>query len=281
MDCGSTEHTEKMVSEFSARVFIRYIKISWTDLSSHKSRHNDNCPWDSSPCLSSSSALPGTAAGRDSGHQASVPDSDIAYILNRGAAKASQPYLLFLEPDLVYTWDVLSRAIKIMEENENVGLIAIPQDNNEGWLSLSKEAAVQRTGATFYCNENNAGWQVEEFCPARLKDYIDSPAAKPHQSIPAFSGTSLLCRKTDFDKLGGFSPADESPGIVADFCMRMARELGKKCIALKNTGVQVCQDSCHQHVSLWNFEHTSLQDILHSARRASKRKHWSSAATYW
>ncbi len=57
---------------------------------------------------------------------------------NYGAAKASHPYLLFLNNDIVYTEGVLPRAVEVLEKDETMGAVGVRLDD------VSEEEGVGR-----------------------------------------------------------------------------------------------------------------------------------------
>ncbi len=109
-------------------------------------------------------------------------DSD-AVSCNLAAQKATYPYLLFIDSDIVHTSDMLPRALQLLED-ETIGVVL--------------KAAIQ------------------------VKDGI------PSAVIRAF----MLCRKVDFQKIGGFFGGGDDKVDDIDFCLRVGRDLKKAVFVL-------------------------------------------------
>jgi len=154
---------------------------------------------------------------------------------NYGAGLAKYPHLLFLNNDIVFTEDVLPLAVGKLD-NSGIGAVGVRLDDNPSSLPQGKEAGVQHTGIKFVWNENRGYFQPEQIRHGSLKDYL---AQKGRDDFfPAVTGAFLLCRKMDFDRLGGFSRNYDYGLEDIDFCLRLGRDLQKKCYCINQVSLQ-------------------------------------------
>lgn len=155
---------------------------------------------------------------------------------NYGAGLAKYPYLLFLNNDIVFTSDVLPLAVSRLDD-ATIGAVGVRLDDEPSSLPKGKEAGVQHTGIEFVWNEKRGYFQPEQIRHGSLKDYL---AASPTEGdfFPAVTGAFLLCRKGDFEKVGGFS-LDYDYGLEdIDFCLRLGRDLQKRCYCINEVSLQ-------------------------------------------
>jgi len=180
---------------------------------------------------------------------------------NFGANKARYPYLLFLNNDIIFTDDVLPAALTKLEQNQTIGAVGVRLDDDPASLPEGKSPGVQHTGIHFLWNDKRGYYQPEQIRYGSLKEYLSSQDAFLQQDnsplggiskqkeigeetcrlecsnssfFPAITGAFLLCRKTDFKSLAGFSEVYNYGLEDIDFCLRLQRELKKKCFCINN-----------------------------------------------
>ncbi len=230
---------------------------------------------------------------------------------NYGASKAKYPNLLFLNNDIIYTSDVLPRAVDVLEKDESIGAVGVrlddvhteaPPPNNDTRFSpakqrenpsgsdkqpekiradslaqlngfsdsspkgiqpgcrfvdqnsssLSSDVKVQHTGIHFVWNEKRGYHQPEQIRHPSLKDFLSGSDKQPEKIradscrfvdknssfFPAITGAFMLLRKSDFQQLSGFDESYNYGLEDVDFCLRLGRDLQKKCFCINEIGLQ-------------------------------------------
>jgi GT2 family glycosyltransferase len=169
-------------------------------------------------------------------HNGSFSDSS-----NLGARHARGQYLLFMNNDIVWLQDALPRLLKSLH-NPQVGVVGIKLLKVVGESRAGAQFAseVQHLGVRF--KFNHRGYWPYEVEPSALHD----EAEHAPQYVPAVTGAVLLCRKSDFDAVGGFDPEYFYGFEDVELCLRLAYRLQKAV---------VCRNDC---VALHHHGHTRL-----------------------
>jgi len=146
---------------------------------------------------------------------------------NIGASKARHPHLLFLNNDIIYTSDALSPAMARLAD-PIIGAVGVRLDDAPDYLPPGKEPGVQHTGISFKWDS-----EKEFYRPVQIR-YKSQALARDAKSgiFPAVTGAFLLCRKSDYIKLGGFCEEYDYGFEDIDYCLRIGLELNKKCWCL-------------------------------------------------
>ena len=157
---------------------------------------------------------------------------------NFGATKAKHPLMLFLNDDIIYTDDVLGKAVEILGKDERIGAVGVRLDDVP---VKGKEQGIQHLGVEFKWNEKRGYHQPEQIRHPNLKDYLSSLTSDlcPLTSSPAaVTSAFFLVRKSDFNALNGFSEEYTYGLEDIDFCLRLGRDLKKKCWCINEVGLQ-------------------------------------------
>jgi len=155
---------------------------------------------------------------------------------NYGAQKAKHPYLLFLNNDIVYTSDALPPAVTKLSQNSDICAVGIRLDDDPASVPEGKTPGVQHLGITFKWNDRRGYYQPEQI---RHPDANEMPAPGfPSGSFSAVTAAFLLCRKADFNEVGGFSDLYTYGLEDMDFCLRLGRDLKKQCYCINDMGLQ-------------------------------------------
>jgi hypothetical protein len=138
---------------------------------------------------------------------------------------------------MVVTVDVLPLAVGKLD-NSGIGAVGVRLDDHPSSLPKGKEAGVQHTGIRFVWNEKRGYFQPEQIRHESLSNYLASSQVGGDFFPAAVTGAFLLCRKVEFDWLGGFS-RDYDYGLEdIDFCLRLGRDLQKKCYCINQVSLQ-------------------------------------------
>jgi O-antigen biosynthesis protein len=151
---------------------------------------------------------------------------------NFAARRASGDYLLFVNNDLVFTHDCVSRLVDWLDADPSVGVVGTrltePLPKNGAWDFVTHHRGIQFESRSITGDKGRlAYFPVEAYdSAAELGLTFD---------VPATTAALFMCRKEDFLALGGFDE-DYFYGLEdVDFCLRMRRDLGK--IVLCDTSV--------------------------------------------
>ncbi|WP_323705787.1 glycosyltransferase [Thiorhodovibrio frisius] len=159
---------------------------------------------------------------------------------NLGASLARYPYLLFLNNDILYTADALPPALAQLRDPRH-GIVGIRLDDDPASLPpdqiTGQTPGIQHLGIHFPWSAERGYHHPRQIRLPSVQDYLaQSPPAVSEQ--PAVTGAFLLCRKADFECLGGFS-AEYDYGLEdIDLCLRMRQQLGKTSRCLTSIGLQ-------------------------------------------
>ncbi len=152
---------------------------------------------------------------------------------NFGAQKAHYPLLLFLNNDIVYTSDMLPRGVEILED-DTMGVVGCRLDDVPGKNPQKTPQKIQHTGIDFQWDEKKQFHR-----PIQIRHASLEAAAKAHGGVyPAVTGAFMLCRKADFQKIGGFCEEYDYGFEDIDFCLRVGRDLKKKCFCINGVSLQ-------------------------------------------
>ncbi|MES2606876.1 MAG: glycosyltransferase [Pseudomonadota bacterium] len=160
---------------------------------------------------------------------------------NRGARMARGEYVLFMNNDIQWLQDALPRMLESLQD-PSVGIVGMKLLKVVGESSVGGQHAseVQHLGVRFTLNDQ--GYWPYEVKP----DFANGEEEYSPQTVPAVTGAALLCRKVDFDAVGGFH-TDYFYGFEdVELCIRLAERLNKKVI---------CRNDC---VALHHHGHTRL-----------------------
>ncbi len=158
---------------------------------------------------------------------------------NFGAEKAKHPHLLFLNNDIIYTADSLPMALATLEENLEIGAVGIRLDDDPASLPKGMQQGIQHIGIHFVWNEERGYYQPEQLRYPNLKQYLSSLShSSPPTFHPAVTAAFLLVRKSDFRTLNGFNKVYDYGLEDIDFCLRLWRDLKKKCLCINEIGLQ-------------------------------------------
>jgi glycosyltransferase involved in cell wall biosynthesis len=164
------------------------------------------------------------------------PDHTPAASYNLGANRAQHPNLLFMDSNMIYTADILPTAIAKLED-ATIGAVGVRLDDDPDTLAPGKTPGICHAGVEFK-------WDSAY--------YVHLPVAIRHESVKdagqissgifsAVGGDFLLCRKTDFEFLGGFCDAYDNGYAAIDFCLQLAMRLNQKTWCINDIALQLTQ----------------------------------------
>jgi GT2 family glycosyltransferase len=160
---------------------------------------------------------------------------------NLGAAQARGEYLLFANNDIVWLQDSLPRLVETLRDPQvgiaGLKLLKIVGESRDGSQHATE---VQHLGVRFKLNEKGY-WPYEAGPSSRNRE-----AEHTAQAVPAVTGAAMMCRRGDFDAVGGFDATYFYGFEDVELCLRLAYRLRKAV---------VCRNDC---VALHHHGHTRL-----------------------
>ena len=148
-----------------------------------------------------------------------------AAFLNRAAAEAVYPNLLFINSAIIYTDNILPLALRKLN-NPLIGLVGIRL--NEFNTKDPNGDKILQAGITVRWNNRK-----EQFEPVPVsRKHLSAAEYYKNRNYLAVNSSFLLCRKKDYLNVGGFNEKLE-PGLAdLEFCLRLQTELKKVCYCL-------------------------------------------------
>ena len=162
---------------------------------------------------------------------------------NFAAQKAVYPNLLFINNDIIYTADALPTAMKRLAD-PRVGAVGIRLDDDPASLPKGNKPAVQHTGITFEWDSKKEFYRPVQI---RHKTLAEAKSAKSG-FFPAVTGAFLLCRKADFEAVGGFCEEYNCGFEDIDFCLQLGTRLAKQCYCLNDLSLQYVESGARKKV---------------------------------
>jgi len=145
--------------------------------------------------------------------------------------------------------DALPKAVNELEHNKDIGSVGVRLDDivkktgSIGQKADVKEPGIQHLGIEFRWSEKRSYYQPEQIRHSSRKQYLteqgnQSGNPKNASFLPAVTAAFMLVRKVDFKMLNGFSEEYVYGLEDIDFCLRLGRDLKKKCWCINEVGLQ-------------------------------------------
>ncbi len=181
---------------------------------------------------------------------------------NLGAKNAVYPYLLFLEERITYSSDVLPEALEKLEECPEISAVGVRIDEYPGEVSPGDEPGIMDMGVRFVWSHANRRFLAEKIShPSARQFHCGSSGSLQGRFVQALSGSFLLCSRKDFQALNGFS-RERGQGLgCLNFCLRLRRDLEKKCWCLTRKSLQVGRASGSEEGSRSAWDHRPEPDL--------------------
>lgn len=162
---------------------------------------------------------------------------------NFGAEKAKYPVLLFMSNKVVYNNDVLPLAVAQLQD-ENIGVVGIRLDDDPSSLPPGKVPSVQHAGIKL-------SWDEKKQCysPYYLKlSSIEEAKQVKSGLYPAVTGAFLLCRKSDYEVVGGFYENNNWYYEDIDYCLQIKNLLSKSCCCVNELSLRYKVDQYRDNI---------------------------------
>jgi hypothetical protein len=181
---------------------------------------------------------------------------------NIGSAQASEPYVLFLNPDCVLGHDSLQRMLQVLEKNPRVGMVGGLLLNQDGTEQAGGRRAVPTPWRSFV--RAFGLYRFNTYWPRLFFDFHlhKQPLPKGPLEVEAISGALMLVRREAMENVG---PWDEDYFLHCedlDWCMRF-RQKGWKILFVPDAPVVHHKGVCsrprpifvewHKHKGMMRF----------------------------
>lgn len=168
---------------------------------------------------------------------------------NRGAGLARSPHLLFLNNDIRWCMDALPTMLASLEQACAVGLKLLKFDPDS-----ALQPTVQHLGVRFKLH-GDAYWPYE----AGAGDLAVENAYSA-QVVPAVTAAVMLCRKQDFETVGGFDTHYFYGFEDVDLNLRLSQHTGRPVLCRNDLVAQ----HHHGHTRLTGRENPVTQRLAHN-----------------
>lgn len=122
--------------------------------------------------------------------------------VNRGAARATRPYLLILNPDTVLTNpDSIATLAAVLDGDPKVGFVGPRMEGDDGLLAPQGERVAGIAYLLALKSYLNAIWPNN---PIVRHQSRSSVARTESGSVETVSAGAVLCRRSEFQSVGGF-----------------------------------------------------------------------------
>jgi GT2 family glycosyltransferase len=181
---------------------------------------------------------------------------------NIGAAQATAPYLLFLNPDCVLGGGSLPRMVQVLEANPSAGMIGGLLINQDGTEQAGGRRAIPTPWRSFV--RAFGLYRFERYWPRLFFDFHLHKQALPNGplEVEAVSGALMLARRKAIEDVG---PWDEGYFLHCedlDWCMRF-RKKGWRILFVPDAPVVHYKGTCsrsrpvfvewHKHKGMMRF----------------------------
>ena len=179
---------------------------------------------------------------------------------NLGARLARGKHLLFLNNDIVWLHDALPHMLQTLRDDPEVGIVGIKLLKAMGDAGSASTANtitdVQHLGVRF--KQHDQGYWPYEVSPSLANQEAEFTA----QQVPVVTGAALLCRKADFDAVGGFDSTYFYGFEDVELCLRLSHRLRKRVVCRNDLAAL----HRHGHTRLTGREARIFDRVQHNAK---------------
>ncbi|WP_426582966.1 tetratricopeptide repeat protein [Dapis sp. BLCC M229] len=145
---------------------------------------------------------------------------------NVGVEETKAPLLLFMNNDITLCQDIIPQMVDLIQQDENLGMVGVKLLDIVSDQSLAFPPT-QHLGVQIYFHSQNEPFYPYEvrYAPQLLK--VQSAPWK----VPVVTGALMMCRREDFQKVGGFNEDYFYGYEDVDLCLTMRQKLGKEIIS--------------------------------------------------
>ncbi|MGD1808720.1 tetratricopeptide repeat protein [Dapis sp. BLCC M126] len=148
---------------------------------------------------------------------------------NVGVEETKAPLLLFMNNDITLCQDIIPQMVDLIQQDENLGMVGVKLLDIVSDRSLAFPPT-QHLGVQLYFHSQN-----EPFYPyeVRYASQLLKVQSAPWK-VPVVTGALMMCRREDFQKVGGFNEDYFYGYEDVDLCLTIRQKLGKEIISANN-----------------------------------------------
>ncbi|MGK7919537.1 MAG: tetratricopeptide repeat protein, partial [Trichodesmium sp.] len=148
---------------------------------------------------------------------------------NVGVEETKAPLLLFMNNDITLCQDIIPQMVDLIQKDENLGMVGVKLLDIVSDRSLAFPPT-QHLGVQLYFYSQNEPFYPYEvrYAPQLLK--VQSAPWK----VPVVTGALMMCRREDFEEVGGFNEDYFYGYEDVDLCLTIRQKLGKEIISANN-----------------------------------------------
>lgn len=192
----------------------------------------------------------------------SAENTGFAAGCNRGMAVATQPYILFLNPDCILGNESLQRMVAVLKSGSTIGMVGGYLINPDGSEQGGGRRAVPSPWRAFV--RGFGLYRLQKFWPRLFFDFHLNTLPLPDTpvEVEAVSGALMLVRRDAISEVGGWDEAYFLHCEDLDLCMRF-RQKNWKIFFVPNAPVTHFQGTCsharpyfvawHKHKGMLRF----------------------------
>ena len=145
---------------------------------------------------------------------------------NVGVNETKAPLLLFMNNDITLCQDIIPQMVELIQQDENLGMVGVKLLDIVSDKSLAFPPT-QHLGVQIYFHSQNEPFYPFEvrYAPQLLK--VQSAPWK----VPVVTGALMMCRREDFETVGGFNEDYFYGYEDVDLCLTIRQKLGKEIIS--------------------------------------------------
>ncbi|MDY7002593.1 MAG: tetratricopeptide repeat protein [Cyanobacteriota bacterium] len=145
---------------------------------------------------------------------------------NVGVDETRANLLLFMNNDITLCQDIIPQMVELIQQDENLGMVGVKLLDIVSDKSLAFPPT-QHLGVQIYFHSQNEPFYPFEvrYAPQLLK--VQSAPWK----VPVVTGALMMCRREDFQKVGGFNEDYFYGYEDVDLCLSIRQKLGKEIIS--------------------------------------------------
>lgn len=180
---------------------------------------------------------------------------------NLAAKQTDAPLLLFLNNDITLCQDIIGELVELIQQDESLGMVGVKLLDIVSDRSLAFPPT-QHLGVQLYFYSHN-----EPFYPfeVRYAPQLLNVQSAPWKT-PIVTGALMICRRQDFEAVGGFNEDYFYGYEDVDLCLCIRKFLGKEIISANHLTA-----FHHRGFSRFNREKSFIDKILKNRPIIEKR----------
>jgi tetratricopeptide (TPR) repeat protein/GT2 family glycosyltransferase/spore maturation protein CgeB len=180
---------------------------------------------------------------------------------NVASRESDAPILLFMNNDLTLCQDIIGGMVELIQNDENLGMVGAKLLDIVSDRSLAFPPTQHLGVQLYFYTRNEPFYPYEVRYAPQLLDVQSAP-----WKVPIVTGALMMCRRTDFEAVGGFNEDYFYGYEDVDLCLCIRQLLGKEIISANHLTA-----FHHRGFSRFNREKSFIEKILGNRPIIEKR----------